>query len=391
MGGFSDDERARARARLFHSGVQVHAVTTAAAPSNGTSHHRGAAAAGVDVAALPRNLNYEKSILGGILLRNEVLAQIGDLEVEDFYDLRHKTVFQAMRNLEAAERPIDVVTLEHEIERSGKLEAVGGIAFLGELALSVPTPDNVVHYKEVVARLAFRRRFILKLASATNSAMSWPEDDEDLFSEIVGDLQRFDEHRRDGAQVLQWTTPVLEYLGAEEPDDNDALEWVIRDLIPRGEPWLLGGPAKSGKTWMTLDLMIALALGEDWCGFKNELGRPARVIGIFREDGKRRLHKRPWELARARMMSFHHPDLLKNIRISREPIYLPDSAFEKKLISEAKNFGADVIAVDNLTRVMVGASNDEEDVKDFTRSWGEIGDGTGAATGFLHHVRKSGG
>ena len=103
-----------------------------------------------DRRVLPHNVEAEASILGGIILRNEVLSHLDTIEVEDFYDNRHKVVFQAIRNLEAAAKPIDVVTLEVEIEKAGKLDAIGGVAFLGELTLRVPTVDNVVTYAEIV-------------------------------------------------------------------------------------------------------------------------------------------------------------------------------------------------------------------------------------------------
>jgi replicative DNA helicase len=110
---------------------------------------------------LPHNVDAEASILGGILLRNEVLVQLDTLEVDDFYDHRHKVVFQAIRNLEATSKPIDVVTLENEIANQGKLEAIGGIAFLGELALRVPTADNVVTYAEIVTDKNQARKLML--------------------------------------------------------------------------------------------------------------------------------------------------------------------------------------------------------------------------------------
>jgi replicative DNA helicase len=114
-----------------------------------------------DRRVLPHHLDSEASILGGILLRNEILAQLDTLEVDDFYDHRHKVVFQAMRNLEAAARPIDVVTLENEIEKAGKLEAIGGVGFLGELALRVPTVDNVLAYNDIVVDKHQARKLIL--------------------------------------------------------------------------------------------------------------------------------------------------------------------------------------------------------------------------------------
>jgi replicative DNA helicase len=109
----------------------------------------------------PHNLESEASILGGIILRNEVLTHLENLEVEDFYDLRHKNVFAAIRTLEAVSRPIDVVTLEAELDRQGKLESVGGAAFLNELALRVPTPDNVFAYAEIVSDRHQARKLII--------------------------------------------------------------------------------------------------------------------------------------------------------------------------------------------------------------------------------------
>jgi replicative DNA helicase len=122
---------------------------------------------------LPHNLDAEASVLGGVLLRNDVLTQLDTLEVDDFYDPRHKAVFSAMRNLEAATKPIDVVTLEAELDKVSKLDAIGGVAFLGELALRVPTPDNVVHYAQIVSDAQAARK--LMLASAEIAAKGYED------------------------------------------------------------------------------------------------------------------------------------------------------------------------------------------------------------------------
>jgi replicative DNA helicase len=114
-----------------------------------------------DRRVLPHNLDAEASILGGVILRNDVLLHLESLESGDFYDHRHKVIWDAIRNLEATARPIDVVTLENEIEKGGKLEAIGGISFLGELALRVPTAENVVAYTEIVRDHSQARKLIL--------------------------------------------------------------------------------------------------------------------------------------------------------------------------------------------------------------------------------------
>jgi replicative DNA helicase len=127
-----------------------------------------------DRRVLPHNLDAEASILGGIILRNDVLLQLETLEIDDFYHHQHKVVFEAIRNLEAAAKPIDVVTLENEIAKKGKLEAIGGIGFLGELALRVPTTDNIVAYTEIVRDHSQARKLIL--ASSEISEKGYEED-----------------------------------------------------------------------------------------------------------------------------------------------------------------------------------------------------------------------
>jgi replicative DNA helicase len=108
----------------------------------------------------PHNADAEASILGGILLRNEALTNIESLTPEDFYDPRHREIFAAMKALEEKSRPIDPVTIEEELSRAGKLQAVGGLSFLAELSRFVPTADNIVHYAEIVADKAIARRLI---------------------------------------------------------------------------------------------------------------------------------------------------------------------------------------------------------------------------------------
>jgi len=117
---------------------------------------------------MPFSLDAEASILGGVLLRNDVLTQLDTLEVGDFYSPKHQHVFEAMRALEATAKPIDVVTVENELERMGKLEAVGGVAYLGELALRVPTAENVVAYAEIVADKSQARALMTAASEITD-------------------------------------------------------------------------------------------------------------------------------------------------------------------------------------------------------------------------------
>jgi replicative DNA helicase len=137
---------------------------------------------------LPHNLDAEASILGGILLRNEVLTQLDTLDDEDFYDPRHKVVFAAIRGLEGASKPIDVVTLEGELDKMGKLDAIGGMAFLGELAMRVPTPDNVLHYAQIVQDKHSARKLMLAASEIADKGYGDVGDVRDYLDEAEGKI-----------------------------------------------------------------------------------------------------------------------------------------------------------------------------------------------------------
>lgn len=337
------------------------------------------------------NEDAEASILGGILLQPSVLELLEDLEVDDFFNPRNKIVFQAMRNLASAARAIDVVTVESEIARAGKLDAVGGAAYLGECALRVPTKDNVEHYKHIVKTHARNRAAKLALSSALHRLENWPHDPLELIGEVAGELARLDQERERHAaeQKARWIVPLDRFLGDEEPSDDDSADWLIRDLVPRGEPCLWAGPQKAGKTWAALDLALAIALGESWLGkFDNTYGGPARVLCIFLEDNQRRLRKRLWELARGRFKTPNDPVLREHLCISRTPLRLPDAQDQRRLAAELKQWKPAVVLLDNLTRVMVGDPNSTREAAMFTRAWAELGEDAGCTVEFLHHTKK---
>jgi replicative DNA helicase len=137
---------------------------------------------------LPHNLDAEASILGGILLRNEVLSNLELLEPEDFYDPRHKVVFSCVRALESVNKPIDVVTIEEELEKIGKLDAIGGMAFLGELAMRVPTPDNVMHYAAIVQDKHSARKLMLAASEIADKGYDDLGDVRDYLDEAEGKI-----------------------------------------------------------------------------------------------------------------------------------------------------------------------------------------------------------
>ena len=87
------------------------------------------------------------------------------VEAKDFYRRAHQLLFQAMIDLNDDGEAIDVLTVNNRLEMNNQLDDVGGVAYIAELASSVPTAANGGYYAKLVAEKAVLRRVI---AAATN-------------------------------------------------------------------------------------------------------------------------------------------------------------------------------------------------------------------------------
>lgn len=123
----------------------------------------------------PQSIDAEMSLLGAVLIDEEVLADISEhVTAKDFYDKRHATIFAGMMKLYELHKPVDLLTLTDQLKKKEQLEAVGGSAYLTELTNYVPTAAHAESYAEIVAQKAVRRRLIK--ASADISELGYDEE-----------------------------------------------------------------------------------------------------------------------------------------------------------------------------------------------------------------------
>jgi replicative DNA helicase len=109
----------------------------------------------------PQNLDAEMSLLGAVLIDEEVLADITEhVKPKDFYDKRHAVIYDAIMRLYEKNKPDDLLTLTDELKRKKELDEIGGSAYLTELTNYVPTAAHAESYAEIVAQKAVRRRLI---------------------------------------------------------------------------------------------------------------------------------------------------------------------------------------------------------------------------------------
>jgi replicative DNA helicase len=109
----------------------------------------------------PQNLDAEMSLIGAILIDEEVLADVTEhVKPKDFYDKRHGIIFDGIMRLYEKNKPVDLLTLTDELKRKKEIDEIGGSAYLTELTNYVPTAAHAESYAEIVAQKAVRRRLI---------------------------------------------------------------------------------------------------------------------------------------------------------------------------------------------------------------------------------------
>lgn len=140
-----------------------------------------------DAKVPPQDIIAEKSLLGAILLSDEVLPEVLTiLRYTDFYEKSHQTIFKAMMSLYDQHKPIDLLTLTAELKSTKQLKEVGGAPYLTELTNFVPTASHAKAYAEIIEKTSVRRRLIKAGSEITNKAF---EDDVNI-DEMLGAAEK---------------------------------------------------------------------------------------------------------------------------------------------------------------------------------------------------------
>lgn len=107
----------------------------------------------------PYHAEAEQSVLGAVLLDQSCLAKVAQhLKEDDFYLRQHRVIYRAMVDIWNRNGSIDAVTLSEQL--GADLEAVGGYAYIAQIAQTLPTTQHLDAYIDIVADMAIRRRLI---------------------------------------------------------------------------------------------------------------------------------------------------------------------------------------------------------------------------------------
>lgn len=159
-------------------------------PSNGASAARPSDFNGQPASKnkpMPQNIEAEQSVLAACMLNQDAVEELVlKLKPENFYRPAHRIIFEAVCDLNVRRIPVDQISLADSLNASGQLEAVGGKAYLIELADNTFALTNWQNHADIVKRTAILRDLIY--ASASINALAY--DAPDNLDEVVEEAEK---------------------------------------------------------------------------------------------------------------------------------------------------------------------------------------------------------
>lgn len=147
----------------------------------------------------PQNIEAEQAVLGAIFLEPSSMMLATELLLpEDFYRSGHQKIFECMIKLNESGKAVDVVTVSEELAASKTLEDVGGISYLSELAVSVPTAANIGYYAHIVEEKSLLRRLIRTATNIAKDGYSREDEIEALLDEAEKQIMEVAQRKNSG-------------------------------------------------------------------------------------------------------------------------------------------------------------------------------------------------
>lgn len=127
----------------------------------------------MNLETLPSDLPAERAILGAVILDNGLVDEaLFEMQQSDFASRSHRVIFAAMRWLVQQKRAITPITLRDALEKHGKLEEVGGPAYLTELFDGAMWLKNLKSHRALVQDCALARQMVYFGNWVTEAAMA---------------------------------------------------------------------------------------------------------------------------------------------------------------------------------------------------------------------------
>ena len=225
---------------------------------------------------LPSNTYAERMVLASCWI-NENKSVLSDIvsrvSTDDFITEAHRSLFSAIQDLFHKGVSVDVVTLHDYLLSRGLLERVGGLSYITSLDEGMPVLYNCASYIDILKKLTARRRIIFLTDEAQKRSFLGQEDPLKIVSSLTANLRdAVDDTEKDGPEnighyIESYPGGIDHLLNPAQHEPGILTGFRGADEATDGfhpdEIWILGGPARAGKTAMALNIARHVAGGGD--------------------------------------------------------------------------------------------------------------------------------
>lgn len=336
----------------------------------------------------PQNIEAEQAVLGAMLISKEAIAEAAQILIPvDFYREAHRIVYEAMLDLANKNQAVDNLTVIEQLNKSGQLEKVGGIAFVTALANTVPTAANVIFYAKIVKEKSLMRRLINTATAIATMGYEDSEDADTIMDKAEKMILEIASNRKTSdftpiKQIVIDTFSKIEGL-YESKGGLTGLSTGFKDLdrlttgLQPSDLILVAARPSMGKTAFTLNIASHVAIKEN---------KPVAFFSL--EMSKEQLMQRMLcaegliESQRLRVGDLDEQDWQKLIaaadKFSKAPLYIDDTPGISimELRSKARRLqqekGLSLILIDYLQlmqgRNNKGNDNRQQEISEISRS-----------------------
>lgn len=333
----------------------------------------------------PQNIEAEQAVLGSVFLDSEMMIEALEyIEPKDFYRRSHQLIFQTMMTLNERNEAIDLITLKDRLEQDNLLEDIGGLSYLSDLAVAVPTAANIVYYAKIVEQKSLLRNLIQTATDIVTKGFEQGEDVETILDNAERSILEVSEKRnRSGflsiADVLNTSIANIDrlYQNNEEitglPTGYPALDKMTAGLQPEELIILAARPAV-GKTAFALNIAQNIGTKTDQAVaiFSLEMGAESLVNRMLCAEGSIEAgHLRTGQLSEEEWQNL----IIAMGSLSRAQIYIDDTpgikiteirAKCRKLSQEKGNLG--LVLIDYLQLIEgTGRESRQQEVSEISR------------------------
>jgi replicative DNA helicase len=287
----------------------------------------------------PQDLQAEQSVLGGMLLSKDAIADVVEvLRSGDFYRPAHQVLYDTVLDLYGRGEPADPITVSAELTRSGQLLRVGGTPYLHTLISSVPTAANAGFYAEIVAERATLRRLVEAgtriVQLGYGAAAGQGGDVDEVVDRAQAEVYAVTERRTSEdyvrlEQLLQGTMDEIDAISSRGgasigvPTGFSELDQITNGLHP-GQMVIVAARPAIGKSTLALDFSRACSIrhGLTAAIFSLEMSKSEITMRLLSAEAKVPLHH---------MRSGHMSDddwarLARRMgEVADAPLYIDDS------------------------------------------------------------------